>query len=292
MSKLLAFFKNNLFSILILLLLLLLFGRQNVPFPKFNKSFVSVDTSYELMDKSVSPSTTIGLPVSDESVNTEPQNRLVVEDYTYSLLVKNVSDTFNKIHQDIVGFEGFVVNSYLSKPGEVESGQMVVRVSSQSVDNFKNYLAENSIKVVSFNKNGVDVTDEYFDIEERITVLNQNKQRFTQIMEQASDVDEILKVQRQIFNIQQQIDSLVGRQKYIEQTTSSAKFVIYLSSDEYSLPYNPDTNFRLEVVFKNAVRSLVTSFRLILSAVVWAGVYSVYLFIALAIYLVYKKYRR
>jgi len=51
--------------------------------------------------------------------------------------------------------------------------------------------------------------------------------------------------------------------------------MVYLSTDEIALPYQPDDNFRLGVIFKLAVRSLMTTLRFGLSSLIWIAVYGV-----------------
>jgi hypothetical protein len=61
----------------------------------------------------------------------------------------------------------------------------------------------------------------------------------------------------------------------LEKTAKLAKITLYLSTDEYVLPYAPTTPFRPEVIFKQAVRSLVGTLRGLVRLGIWLGVYSV-----------------
>ena len=62
----------------------------------------------------------------------------------------------------------------------------------------------------------------------------------------------------------------------MEKTAASAKLTVYLSTDEWSLPYAPEEPaFGPKIIFKQAVRSLVNHGRSLAKGVVWLGVYSV-----------------
>jgi len=50
---------------------------------------------------------------------------------------------------------------------------------------------------------------------------------------------------------------------------------VYLSTDEYTLPYAPSEPWRPDVIFKTAVRSLIGNLRGIASTAIWLVVYSV-----------------
>jgi hypothetical protein len=93
-------------------------------------------------------------------------------------------------------------------------------------------------------------------------------------------------------SLQDQIDVLKGRQKYLEQTAKLSKITVYLSSDEFALPYVPAKPFRPETIFKQAVRSLVLTLRDLAKAGIWIGVYSIVWLPVLVIILLVRKWRK
>jgi len=93
-------------------------------------------------------------------------------------------------------------------------------------------------------------------------------------MSKAYSVTDLMTVQRELINLQSQIDSLKGQQKYLEQSAKLTKITIYLSTDELSLPYAPTNEWRPTVIFKEAVRSLLTFLRGIAGFLIWLVVYS------------------
>jgi len=137
------------------------------------------------------------------------------------------------------------------------------------VSAFKDY----SVKVVSESISGRDVTDQYVDLDARLQVLLKTKSKFEQILDQAVEVKDLLNVQRELTSLQSQIDSVKGQQKYLEQSAKLSKITAYLSTDELSLPYAPTKAWRPQVVFKTAVRSLISNFRSLGNLIIWSAVY-------------------
>ena len=149
------------------------------------------------------------------------------------------------------------------------------------------------MKVTGENLVGKDVTDQYVDIEARIATHQKTKVKFEAILEKATTVSEILQVQRELISIQSQIDALEGQKKSLEQNANLSKVTLYLSTDELALPYTPDKAFRPQVVFKQAVRSLLGSLRSGANALIWVGVYSViWVPVLVIIYIVRRKKKR
>lgn len=223
----------------------------------------------------------------------EVKDRMVVQNSQISLLVKDVSASLRLIKNKTVELGGYMVESSLSRPEEAASGQITLRVPAEKLDETLNFLRTSSVKVVSENLLGEDVTDQYVDNDARLAILAANKERFEQIMKKATEVTEILQVQREIFNIQSQIDNIKGQQNFLTKTAQMAKLTAYLSTDELALPYAPSSPWRPEVVFKQAVRSLVLTLRGLAGNLIWLAVYSVVwaplLLVAYLVYRVYKK---
>ena len=205
---------------------------------------------------------------------TESQNRLIIKESYLSLVVKNVSYTQKKILEKTEKLGGFMVQSYFDNPQEAASATITIRVPAKKLDQALNDFKKLAVKVVSENISGTDVTEEYTDIEARLNTLYKTKTKFEEIMEKANRVQDILEVQRELINLQGQIDALVGQKKYLEKSADLAKITIYLSTDELSLPYAPAESWRPQLVFKQAVRSLILTLRKIATVLIWAFVYS------------------
>jgi hypothetical protein len=222
---------------------------------------------------------------------TESQNRLIIKESYLSLVVKNVFDTQKKILEKTQKLGGFMVQSYFDNPQEAASATITIRVPAKKLDQALNDFKKLAVKVVSQNLSGSDVTEEYTDIEARLTTLYKTKTKFEEIMEKANRVQDILEVQRELINLQGQIDALVGQKKYLEKSADLAKITIYLSTDELSLPYAPTESWQPQLVFKQAVRSLILTLRKIANLLIWVFVYLPIIIPLVAVYYFWKKKR-
>lgn len=215
-------------------------------------------------------------PVYNESVNLNPStDRKQLLESTLSLMVKNVEDSLQEAKVKTMELGGFVVSSRMDSQTEYANGILIVRVPSENADEMIKYLKTKAVKVVDENQSGVDITDQYTNVQERIKILNDTKLRFEEIFDKAVTVEEMIRAQNEILNQQSLIDSLMGQQKYMDDASKSVKITAYFSEDEYSLPYSPDDGFNLKTVFKQAVRSLMITLRSLARFVIWVGVFAV-----------------
>lgn len=269
--------KKHKIACLLIVVILYLFLRQskNQPIPLFNTSSPSLGIGgMESLDLKSSSRTTSSLQYNEvPPVVTE--DRLVVQESNLSLVVKSVREAVKRAVDYADSNGGYMVSSSLSQPEEAPYATLVLRVPSKSLNASLEHFRSLALKVSSENLYGHDVTDQYVDVQARLDTLAKTKSKFEEIMSQATQVQDILTVQREIINIQSQIDSLKGRQLYLEKTAELARITLHFSTDEFALPYAPTGTFRPEVIFKTAVRSLVGTFRAVARDLIWIGVYAV-----------------
>ena len=220
------------------------------------------------------------------------QDRMVVQNSHMSLKVSNVEENLQKINQEAEKQGGYMVDSNIQKPQDSVSGSTTVRIPAEKLDTFLSFCRGLAVKVVSENLKGRDVTDQFVDTQAKIDTLEKTKSKFEEILDKADKVPDILQVQRELVNIQDQIDRLKGQNKYLEQTAKMSKVTIYLASDELDLPYAPSEAWRPNVIFKTAVRSLVSTARKLGSLFIWLGVYSIVWLPIVIVFIIIKKRKK
>lgn len=233
------------------------------------------------------------LPPSPDLAPVETEERLVVEESSLSLVVKDVRESANRVVDLAKEAGGFMVSQNLIRPEEAPFATVVVRVPADKLDTVLEEYRNLSVKVSSENIKGTDVTDQYVNIQARLETLEKTKTKFETILENAVSVQDTLQVQRELINLQVQIDNLYGQKDYFEKTSKLALVTVYLSTDELALPYSPGETFRPAVVFKYAVRALVLTLRSGLTAIIWVAVYgAIWVPLVLVIWFIRRKRRQ
>lgn len=251
-----------------------------------NDSFSSIDSigGIPMSSKIVSPKPQY------ESVSNQvaPEDRRVITNSNISLHVKDVDNTVDNIRQKVDEIGGFPVDTFIKRDEVASSATLEVRIPSDRIVEFSKYLKTLAVKVVYENITGTDITDQYTDYEERLSSLERIKERFENIMEEAEDVDEMLRVLRNLQGIQSEIDSIKGQLTYMDGSTTTSKVTITLSTDVLSLPYTPVKSWRPDVVYKEAIRSLISVFRSIATLMIWLLVFLPLILFFIAIKITFK----
>lgn len=270
---------NKLSSFLFLIIAVILLVKIYSPLSSANRSYPASigEMSKDVVSSPARQESLLAYPVPADEYAPQPDvdERKVVNESSVSLLVKNVLETQNKIVNYVDSIGGYMVYQNTYSPEDGDTGYISVRVPTAKMQGTLKFLEQQAVRVVSTSLNGRDVTDEYINIEERLAVLNATKAKLQQIQNQATVVADIIEVQRELTNLQQQIDSLQGRQELLNNTSDTALITVNLSTDELSLPYAPGTPWRPQVVFKTAVRQLLLTLRGVGNLAIWLVVYSV-----------------
>lgn len=252
--------------------------------------------NYPSAKMSAISSDSVGM-MSQESIyesapTTNIKDRMVIQDSYLSLQVIKVADIQKQIIKKAEELGGYMVNSSIDNPNDIASSTVIVRIPAKQLDSALLYYRSLAVKVVSENLQGQDVTDQYTDLQTQLKTYEKTKAKFEEMLDRATLIQDILQIQREIINTQSSIDSIIGQQNYLEKNAEMAKITVYLSSDEMSLPYAPTESWRPEVIFKEAVRSVVKTLRSVGTLMIWLVVFSVIWLPALLIFLFIKKRRK
>ena len=216
-----------------------------------------------------------GKVVSDVGEGGTGSDRVVIEESALSLVVNDVSKTADAVVKYAEDGGGFLVSSEILSPEESPVATVVVRVPSKKLRTAVEYYRTLSVKVASENIVGVDVTEEFKDLDARIKTLEKTIDQFEAIKAQATKISDLVSITREIITIREEIDVLKGQKKFIAESAAFSRITVSLATDEFALPYQPPEGFRPGVIFKQAVRSLLSGVYSIAGGLIWVGVYAV-----------------
>jgi hypothetical protein len=116
---------------------------------------------------------------------------------------------------------GYVSNtqSYSDTLGNMTAGYITIRVPSERFN-----AAIEELKTIGTIKStqisGVDVTQEFVDLESRLKNLEAQEEVLLALMEQSRTVEDSIEVQRELSYVQGEIEVIKGRMRYLESMVS------------------------------------------------------------------------
>ncbi len=85
-------------------------------------------------------------------------------------------------------------------------------------------------RVVAEKITGLDVTEEFIDLEARVRTQKALEAQFLEIMKQARKVEDALEVQRQIAEVRTEIEKLEGRKRFLANRASLSTITVNLQT--------------------------------------------------------------
>ena len=93
-----------------------------------------------------------------------------------------------------------------------------------------------SVQVNNRHVSGQDVTEEYVDLESRLKSKKAVEARLLDFMKQAQKTEDLLKISSDLADVQEQIEQIAGRKKFLENQTALSTVTITLQENEVPVP--------------------------------------------------------
>ncbi|HUW01942.1 MAG TPA: DUF4349 domain-containing protein [Acidimicrobiales bacterium] len=164
--------------------------------------------------------------------------REIIKTGRVETLVDDVSASVNEVTVATEARSGIVFGRTVSLDGERPSAGVVVKVPATSFDQLMDDLAKIG-EVQAQESSAEDVTDQIVDIESRLTSARASVERVRGFLEQATNVDELTRVEAELTRRESDLEALEGRLAALEDQTTLSTITISLATDPADI-VNPD----------------------------------------------------
>ena len=201
--------------------------------------------------------------------NGEPtEERKIVKTGYMTLEVEDIADTMDEVAEMADELNGYVVSSYKNEYERGVSGRIIIRVPSEKFEEAFERLRQLAVAVPYETTIAKDVTEEYVDLEARLGNLLATEAQYLSLLEKAENVEDMLRVQKELSNVREQIEQIEGRMKYLEQTSETSLIEVNLQESKgLAEPWSASA------ALKAAVRGLTTFGRGLATVLIWLGIF-------------------
>jgi len=156
----------------------------------------------------------------------ETVERKIIKQGSIKFETIDVNKTKSLISQTVQELNGYISKDNVYDYSDRLEHRLTIRVPADKFDLLLKNISESVDKLDSKNIDLLDVTEEYIDIEARVKTKRELQTRFTELLKQATKVDEILNIEREIGNLQTEIESVEGRMKYLKDRISFSSLTV------------------------------------------------------------------
>lgn len=190
----------------------------------------------------------------------------IIKDGNISVKVKDINSSKKGIDNLLKKLNAYYESEDLQNNDQTISYDLKIRVPADnfeilisSIENGKDEIKNKSIQAR-------DVTEEYVDIETRLTNKREYLKRYKELLSKASTVKDILAIEEHIRTLQEEIESKEGRLKYLSDQVSFSTLNINLYKEKEFI-YKPQTQDKF---WERVKKSLSNGWTSIVDFVLWA----------------------
>ena len=167
------------------------------------------------------------------------QQRIIIRTVDMGVEVDDVGAAIDDIGELAKSMGGWVVSS--DRP-LLHAGSVSIRVPAEMLDQAILDIRALSLRVQYESSDSRDVTDEYVDLSSRLKNTMATEEALLKLLERAEKVDDALAVQQNLSRVQEDVERLQGRIKFLEQTSAYSLLNVSLSEEpgEMSPDAGPD----------------------------------------------------
>lgn len=221
----------------------------------------------------------------------------ITYDLTLTLEVATINDSVTRITQEVQQLGGYIAESQQSGTDSHSSAQMTVKIPAAKLNGLQASLSAWG-KVLDQRMVANDITNQYYDSQVRLQTLEAEEKRYLEILNQAKTVDDVLKVEKALDNIRQQIEQLKGQLKLwnnqVDYSTLNLQLVT-LQSPNVSIinPWQPISWGKTWQATQDAVlKTISSSWNVLNYLVVGVGYVLPYLLIGVLGWVAYRVWRK
>jgi len=142
-------------------------------------------------------------------------DKKIIKTATLTVEIKDFKAYHKSLKEKIRLYGGYTAQEDQIQDDFKIENRIVIKVPVDQFENNIFSITENTENLLEKKINAQDVSAEYVDTRSRIEAKRQVRQRYSELLKQAKNMEEVLQVQSVINEIQEEIESASGRMEYL-----------------------------------------------------------------------------
>lgn len=203
-------------------------------------------------------------------------DRLIIKNAEISILVADSDVAIDRLTQVVSDVNGYIISSRVwYETYHKENFKYASVTIGVPVDRFELAMRRTrglAIRVQDENASGQDVTEQYVDLESRLTNLEVTRDRVQSFLDDAKSVEEALLINQELATIEAQIEEVKGRLNYMSDRAAFSTITITISPDLPAIEPTPTPAPKAWTpadTLEDATKTLVRSYQGIVEFAIW-----------------------
>ena len=207
-------------------------------------------------------------------------DRKIIKNAEVNVLVEDSDIAIDRLTQVVGDAGGYIVSSrvWYQTHLDGENYKYASITLGIPVDQFEVTMRRVrglALRVLDENASGEDVTDQFVDLQSRLSNLEATQARIQSFLEDAKTVDEALRINQELAQIEAQIEEVKGRMNYLSDRSAFSTITVTISPDLSEIkpvpapdpkPWTPSETLKV------ATETLVKAYQGIAEFAIWVTV--------------------
>lgn len=143
-------------------------------------------------------------------------NKMVIKDAELDILVQSTDIAIAQVNQLTVDYDGYIISTQSWFENGFKHATIRLGIPSVSFETVLNQLRDLGLQVVQESASGEDVSNEYVDLQSKLTNLEATAARIREFLDNAKTIEETLTISAQLAELEGQIEQVKGQMRYYE----------------------------------------------------------------------------
>ncbi len=156
---------------------------------------------------------------------------MIIKNGDINLLVEDTDIAIDRATQVIGDLGGYIVSSRVWYQPYIDGNNYKYATITIGipVDQFERTLSRLrglAVKVLDETATGEDVTNQFVDLQSQVTNLEATRDRIKSFLDEAKTVDEALRINQELSNVEAQIEQLKGQMNYLQDRSAYSTITV------------------------------------------------------------------
>ncbi len=166
--------------------------------------------------KTQSSDTTGGISLQGSAPGQSPDwDKKIIKTAFLKLEVKDFKIYSDIVHRAAKQYGGYIANEEQNQSDEKKESIISIKVPVDQFESLLNQLPSDADKILEKKITTEDVTGEVVDTKSRLQAKGQMRLKYLEFLKQAKNMEDVLKVQNELNEIQEEMESASGRVNYL-----------------------------------------------------------------------------
>lgn len=202
------------------------------------------ESTLRVMEQELAPKTALAdqeapVPQGDNALPVQEVRKKIIRDGRMGIKTNELEKCKARVDTLVRQNGGYFSNESFNNSDYESAWNLIIRIPAGAFDHFIAALESGEGEILFKEIGARDVTDQFIDLETRLANKREYLERYRELVKKATSVKEVLEIEEKIRLLEEEIESVTGRLKYLGDQVDYSTLNLTLTKHK-GFTYSPD----------------------------------------------------